>query len=136
MLYAFDANAIITLLEDRPGAEQVEQILLQRREGAEFTISAVTWGEVFYSMARKMPFDRLRAALNPLRHAIEIVAADTMMAEHAAELKHSYKLGYGDAFAAALAIQRKAVLVTADPDFANLGKLIKLRMLPNQKRKN
>lgn len=91
----------------------------------------MNWGEIFYTLAKWVPYKQLRAKLLNLQPAIEIVEVDQSGAEYAAELKHFYKLGYGDAFAAALTIERKAVLVTADPDFAKLGKLIKLKRLPS-----
>jgi predicted nucleic acid-binding protein len=40
---------------------------------------------------------------------------------HAAEVKSKYKLYYVDCFAAALAIEDKAALVTSDSDFRRLG---------------
>jgi predicted nucleic acid-binding protein len=39
----------------------------------------------------------------------------------AADVRVRYKLYYADAFAAALAIERKATLVTRDSDFRCLG---------------
>ncbi len=39
----------------------------------------------------------------------------------AADLKAKYKLYYVDSFAAALAIEYKATLVTSDSDFRKLG---------------
>ena len=39
----------------------------------------------------------------------------------AAEVKSKYKLYYVDSFAAALAIEHKATLVTSDSDFRRLG---------------
>ncbi len=40
---------------------------------------------------------------------------------HAAEIKAKYKLYYADSFAAALAVENKATLVTSDSDFRRLG---------------
>jgi predicted nucleic acid-binding protein len=39
----------------------------------------------------------------------------------AADIKSKYELYYVDAFAAALAIEHKATLVTSDSDFRRLG---------------
>jgi predicted nucleic acid-binding protein len=38
----------------------------------------------------------------------------------AATLKHKYKTGYADSFAAVLALTRPTTLVTSDPDFDKL----------------
>jgi predicted nucleic acid-binding protein len=45
-------------------------------------------------------------------------------------LRIRYKLGLADCFAAELAMRKGATLVTADPDFAKLGKQLKLLALP------
>jgi predicted nucleic acid-binding protein len=39
-------------------------------------------------------------------------------------------LGYADAFAAELAIERGALLVTADPEFSKVGKALSVYSLP------
>ena len=46
---------------------------------------------------------------------LEIVAVD--LAELTASYKAAYKMSLADAFAAALAREKKAVLVTGDPEF-------------------
>jgi predicted nucleic acid-binding protein len=47
--------------------------------------------------------------------------ATPQRALRAADLKTKYKLYYVDSFAAALAIEHKATLVTGDSDFRKLG---------------
>jgi predicted nucleic acid-binding protein len=48
----------------------------------------------------------------------------------AATLKHQFNLGYADGFAAALAIDSRATLVSADPAFEKIGKTLKWMRLP------
>jgi predicted nucleic acid-binding protein len=52
---------------------------------------------------------------------IRLVDATSQRAVHAANVKAKYKLYYVDSFAAALAIEYKATLVTSDSDFRKLG---------------
>jgi predicted nucleic acid-binding protein len=54
-----------------------------------------------------------------------MIEADAAQALGAAEIKHKYKLGYADSFAAMLALTLKATLVSADPSFEKLGKTVK-----------
>jgi len=49
-------------------------------------------------------------------------------------LKQRYNLGYADAFAAELAIERGAWLVTADPEFSKLGKALSIFSLPRHEK--
>lgn len=55
---------------------------------------------------------------------LEIMDVDLATTKLAAELKAAYKLPYADCFAAALAQQQKATLVTTDRDFARVQKQI------------
>ncbi|OLB21785.1 MAG: hypothetical protein AUH15_08295 [Acidobacteriales bacterium 13_2_20CM_55_8] len=48
----------------------------------------------------------------------------------AGALKQKHSLGYADAFAAELAIDRGAWLVTADPEFEKVGKALSVYSLP------
>jgi len=60
---------------------------------------------------------------------IEFHAADRRLADVAAGFKARFKISLADAFAAALAKERKAELVTGDPEFRALDKEIKIRWL-------
>jgi predicted nucleic acid-binding protein len=51
------------------------------------------------------------------------------LADQAAEYKARHKLSLADAFAAALAKEKKAELVTGDPEFKPLEKEIKINWL-------
>ena len=54
---------------------------------------------------------------------------DRELAESAALLKNEYDLGLADAFAAALAKEKKTELVTGDAEFKPLEKEIKINWL-------
>ncbi len=60
---------------------------------------------------------------------IEFHPADRPLAEAAADFKARFKISLADAFAAALAKERKAELVTGDPEFKPLEKEIKIHWL-------
>ena len=60
---------------------------------------------------------------------IEFHTADRRLADVAAGFKARFKISLADAFAAALAKERKAELVTGDPEFRALEKEIKIRWL-------
>jgi len=49
-------------------------------------------------------------------------------------LKEKHGLGYADAFAAELATERGAWLVTADPEFAKVGKTLSVCSLSGYER--
>jgi predicted nucleic acid-binding protein len=121
--YVFDASALFAFLRDRPGASKVEELLTEARRGrAKVLMSAVNYGEVYGRILRDSgPEQALSAvhAVSPL--PIEVLDATRPRAFQAADIKAKYKLYYVDSFAAALALEHKATLVTSDSDFRKLG---------------
>jgi predicted nucleic acid-binding protein len=59
---------------------------------------------------------------------------DRERASRAGALKQKHSLGYADAFAAELAIDRGAWLVTADPEFEKVGKALSVYSLPRHEK--
>ncbi len=121
--YVFDASALVAYFEDKPGAPKIEELLKEAARGrAEILISAVNFGEAYGVLLRQYGADRARAmvgAIHPL--PIRFVDATVQRCLQAADVKTTYKLYYADSFAAALAIENKATLVTSDSDFRRLG---------------
>src|SRR5271165_2741762 len=120
----FDASALMTFFEDRPGADKVEYLIRLGLEGKrQLPMSVVNWGEVYYSTWRAKGPGVARKVLNDIAQLpLEIVDADLELTRSAAELRAEHKLPYSDCFAAALAVNRKASLATSDKDFAHVEK--------------
>lgn len=135
--YVLDANALIALFEGRPiASKKVEQLLTEAlRHDVPLLMSAVNWGEVFYIEWRLHGEAGARAAEVRLQQMpIAFIAVDRERASRAGALKQKHALGYADAFAAELAIERKAWLVTADPEFSKVGKLLSVYSLPRHEK--
>jgi predicted nucleic acid-binding protein len=135
--YVLDANALIGLLEDRAGTAPRVRRLFEGafRSGLPLLLSAVNWGEVFYIVWRRHGQENARAAEAKLRQLpILVIPADLDRATRAASLKQKHNLGYADAFAAELAIERGARLVTADPGFSKLGRTLSVYALPRHEK--
>jgi predicted nucleic acid-binding protein len=121
--YVFDASALFTFLQDQPSAKKVNDLLKDAMRGhAEIWMSAVNYGEVYGRILREHGSNRAVAAMNAISPLpIRLLDATPQRAFRAAEVKSKYKLYYADSFAAALAIECKATLVTSDEDFRRLG---------------
>jgi predicted nucleic acid-binding protein len=124
----FDASALMTFFEDRPGAAQVEELLARATEGkCELLMSVVNWGEVYYSVWRaKGPGVARKVLAEIAQLPIDLVDASYELTKLAAELHADHKLPYADCFAAALAANRKASLATSDADFGKLERRLNL----------
>ena len=131
--YVLDANALIGFFEDRESAsEKVRRLMGEAfRQESPLFMSAVNWGEVFYMEWCYHGEIKAREVEGNLQWLpIIVVPVDLDRATRAAALKQRHNLGYADAFAAELAIERGAWLVTADPEFAKLGKTLQVYPLP------
>lgn len=126
-----DASALLALFFDEPGAEKIEHLFhLASEADRPVFISAVNWAEALYKMERKHGKAGLETARRFERTTpLETVSVDQEQAEAAAQLKNKYDLGLADAFAAALAKNKKAELVTADQEFKSVEKEIKINWL-------
>jgi predicted nucleic acid-binding protein len=136
--YVLDANALIGFFEGRqPASEKVRHFLAEAlRLELPLLMSAVNWGEVFYMEWRHHGETKAREVeANLHRLPIAVIAVDQERATRAAALKQKHALGYADAFAAELALQRDAWLVTADPEFAKLGKTLSVYALPRHEKR-
>jgi len=60
---------------------------------------------------------------------VQFCSTTRALADSAADFKARFKLSLADAFAAALAREKKAELVTGDPEFKPLEKEIKIHWL-------
>lgn len=135
--YVLDANALVGLFEDRKGtAARVERLLEGALlEDSPLLMSAVNWGEVLYVTWRHHGEVTTREAEARMREMpLAVIAADRERASRAAALKQKHNLGYADAFAAELALERGAWLVTADPEFSRMGKTLSLYPLPRHEK--
>jgi predicted nucleic acid-binding protein len=132
--FVLDANAVIRYVTGGPGAERVSSLFAQQQRGeAQLAMSAVNRGEVFYQIARRAGIQGATQSLRTLARSVESVPVVEEHADGAAALKFKYKLGFADCFAADLAMRRGATLVTADPEFAKLGKQLRVLALPRHK---
>ena len=98
-------------------------------------MSVVSWGEVYYTLAKRIGMDRARKLLAEVleKTPLSLVNVERRDAESAAELKNRYQIPYADAFVAALAGSQH-IVVTADvKDFSRIPKLriLKLPVVTN-----
>jgi predicted nucleic acid-binding protein len=135
--YVLDANALIGFFEGRRGvSEKVSRLLSDAlRQDSPLLMSAVNWGEVFYMEWRYQGEAKAREAEAILqRMPVAVIAADRERATRAGALKQRHGLGYADAFAAELAMERGACLVTADPEFSKVGSGLSVYSLPRHEK--
>jgi predicted nucleic acid-binding protein len=131
--HVLDANALFGFFEGRKGVAEKTRTLLEQSfsNNVLLLISAVTWGEVFYLEWRYRGEAKAYETESKVRQLpIAIVSVDQERATRAGALKQKHGLSYADSFAAELAIERKAWLVTADQEFEKVSGALFLLLLP------
>ena len=94
-------------------------------------LSAVNWGEVFYSLWRVRGEVEARRLIRRIEELpVTVVPVDRERATLAGELKMVHGLGYADSFAASLALELRATLITADLEFRRVGNKLSVEFLP------
>ncbi|MBU0561097.1 MAG: type II toxin-antitoxin system VapC family toxin [Bacteroidetes bacterium] len=126
--YVLDSYALIAYAEGEKGVDQVAEMLKDSLSGkAEIFLCVINWGEMYYIALREGGKKRAELYKNTFaRYPITIVEANKELTLQAAQYKAFHKMSYADAFAVALAKNRKAVLVTGDKEFRTVEGDIKI----------
>lgn len=132
--WVLDSFAVLALLNKEPGSEQVASLLRQAKSGEVHLL--MTWvnaGEVAYIVERRWGRARVYETLAILEATkLQMVPVERNLALLAAHVKARHPLAYADAFAAALAQQAEATLLTGDPEFELLADELPIHWLPQR----
>ena len=116
-----DSWALIAFLEDEPAANDVEKLLQQATQGKQkLLMSVLNWGEVYYNTMREVSQEAAEQQAQEIAALpIDVIGVgdDLTLARQAAIFKARHKMSYAGCFAAALAKERNAQLVTGDREF-------------------
>jgi ribonuclease VapC len=126
-----DSFALIAYFRDEPGAETMENLLVSAgKKDNPLLMTDVNYAEVKYYILKKDGAEAWGKAAKVLEGLpIDFHSTTRALADAAADFKARHKLSLADAFAAALAKERKAELVTGDLEFKPLEKEIKVQWL-------
>lgn len=128
-----DSWALLAFYKDEPCASEVEKLIQQAADkGRPLLLSVVNWTEMHYSLERaggKAVADRVAEQIAELPIQVIGVGDDLKTARTAAAFKACNKMSLADAFAAALAKEKRGELVTGDPEFQSLEGQIKIHWL-------
>ncbi|MBI5017167.1 MAG: PIN domain-containing protein [Deltaproteobacteria bacterium] len=126
--YVLDTSALLTLIEDEPGADRVQQILAEE----EVLIPWVVLLEAVYISRQERgeaEAERRYALLKQLR-AVILWEVDEPTLLTAARFKADYRVSLADAMIAAFAARQSAVLLHKDPEYEPLSSTVRQDLLP------
>jgi ribonuclease VapC len=123
-----DAHALMVYLEREAGFAVIRDLFAHAlTDHTLLPMTTVNIGEVLYIVRREYGAEKAAETENTIHTLpIEIVAVDLELAREAARFKAIKKMSYADCFAAALAKNRQAELVTGDPEFRQVEDEIKV----------
>ena len=122
----FDAHAILKWAQQEQGYQKVKSsIIACRDKSVTGYMNQINLGEVYYKTIRAAGIDKAKNFLeNFFRLPIEIILPDSDLIWHASEIKAIHPVSYADCFAAATAIRHGAAILTGDPEFQKLEKIV------------
>lgn len=126
--YVLDSFAVLAFLQQEKGWERVRQLIQEAVEGkTQLYISSINLAEVQYMVLRReRNSSQILAAIEALPFNVE--SADECI-QQVVDLKAGYPVSLADCFAAALAVKLDCPLVTADPEFKKLEKIVNIEWL-------
>lgn len=129
--YVLDSFAVFAHLEDEVGATRVRAVLGAAAAGkAQAYLSVLNLGEIVYITEREIGLAAAQLALSAIEQLpIRVLDATRERVLAAAHVKASYAISYADAFAVAAAQELDATLITGDPEFKAVEKLISIDWL-------
>jgi predicted nucleic acid-binding protein len=126
--YLLDSSALLTLIEDEPGADRVEEVLRKKP----CLIPWLALLEVHYVTQQERGFDEAerRLALLESLPAEILWQADAAVLRAASGFKANHRISLADAAIAGFAKARGAALLHKDPELQSLEGLIVMESLP------
>lgn len=126
-----DSHAALVYLKGEKGHEKVRAALADaERSGTPLLMSEINIGEVGYILLRAGLTNNLDDFLSQfLSLPIRPVPVDLDLVIEAAKIKARYPLSYADAFAVATALRNDAAIITGDPEFKAVTKLVPIDWL-------
>lgn len=128
MAYVLDAWSVLAYLENESASEKIANLITDAHEsGIPLVMSVVNAGEVWYIIAREISETEADQSIAEMRHlGVELVDVNWNVTLLAARFKSKCKMSFADCYAAALAKENSAVLVTGDREFKQVEDQIKI----------
>jgi predicted nucleic acid-binding protein len=124
-----DSYALLAYLKRESNYKKVEDLLLSQE--TQVLMNDMNIGETFYILARERGLDQADYFINAILPNLPITKVGNILTEviDAAKIKAQYPISYADCFAVATAIREKAVVITGDPDFKHVEKIVEIDWL-------
>ena len=120
--YVLDSYALLAFLANEKGRDLVENLfILAMKKEVQLYMSIINFGEIIYIIEREEGLKNAQLALARIsKLPVKLVDADLYFTLKASYIKANNTLSFADAFAASLALEKNASLVTGDKEFSSV----------------
>lgn len=130
--FVLDAWAILALLQgEEPAATRIKELLEEALDQSiELSVSMINLGEVYYRIGKAKGQEQAeKVFIDIQRLPISFISTTDERIIAAAKLIMLHPISYANAFAASASLEKKAILVTGDPELISLEGIIQLEKL-------
>lgn len=129
--YLFGSQALLAFFQNEKGADSVARILQKAlKQRIERLICVINLGEILYVTKRRFGDTKKFEILGRVHQlGLKILPVSDSLVFQAAEIKAEYPISYADCFALASALEHSAILVTGDPDFKQVSRLVTIQWI-------
>jgi len=124
-----DSFALLAYLKQESNYQKVKDFLSSKE--THLLMNDINIGETFYILARERGLNQAEYFINAILPNLPITKIGNTLTEviDAAKIKAQYPISYADCFAVATAIRERAVIITGDPDFKHVEKIVEIDWL-------
>jgi len=124
-----DSFALLAYLKQEDGYEKVKSLLLS--DETPLLMNDINIGETFYILAKERGLEKAEYFLTVILPTLPIDNTKNTLQEviQAAKIKARYPISYADCFAVATALEKRATIITGDPDFKHVEKIVSVEWL-------
>ena len=127
-----DSYALLAYLNKEDGFEKVRNVLANAQKSSlPVLMNELNVGETYYILYRKRGHEQAEYFLDIILAGLPIsmISNDFNAVISASKIKARNALSFADCFAVATAQRENAVILTGDPEFKNVEKLVKIDWL-------
>jgi ribonuclease VapC len=126
-----DSYALLAYLKREDKYQQVIELLKSSSEDNFLIMNEINIGESYYIIARERNSEQAEYFATTILPNLPIYIISNSFDQiiEASRIKAKYPISYGDCFAVATAIRENATIVTGDPEFKKVDKLVEIEWL-------
>ena len=124
-----DSYALLAYLNKEDGFEKVRNVMANAQKSSlPVLMNELNVGETYYILYRKRGLDQAEYFLDVVLAGLPIsmISNDFDAVIAASKIKARHALSFADCFAVATAQRENAVILTGDPEFKHVEKLVKI----------